>query len=291
MKYSKFRKVCAFSFLLLALSLLLAEARTQPKSGKLRSVYVALDNLPPFPQKQNNRLQKYQVSSCLTNRDISGNILSYIMTTANYSRNPADSSFKWNHVRIGTANPPQKEVADNSLTPYPEMENFTYRLSPDIVNEEFFNKFPNDDRKQLIKMLVWDAALFEPSFWQHFDQMKLNEVIVVGNFKDQEILMGNFGAIKMKDLKFQWSGISKRNNELCALLQFRSFANPVRSDQEGMVISGRSLYWGDLWISLIDGDLEYGTLYEDFMMQMQITNVPSAQILDIQREVRFEKSE
>jgi hypothetical protein len=68
------------------------------------------------------------------------------------------------------------------------------------------------------------------------------------------------------------------------LLEYDSFVNPVQAPGA----KGRSLYWGSIWISLQDKQIEHATLNEDILMEMgSATN--QQKLLDIQREVVFSK--
>jgi hypothetical protein len=69
----------------------------------------------------------------------------------------------------------------------------------------------------------------------------------------------------------------------------KSFANPVVVMTGDVSITGRSLYWGSMWISLEDRQIEYGTLNEEVMMEMTFKGDSGKQLVDMQREVVFEK--
>ena len=94
---------------------------------------------------------------------------------------------------------------------------------------------------------------------------------------------------KSDDLQLKWSGISTMNNKICALIQFHSFSNPVDMISEAMTVKGRSLYWGCVWVSLKDKQIEYGTMNEDVIMEMSFTGNAGKQLINMQREVMFEK--
>lgn len=223
------------------------------------------------------------------NRDIQGNTVNNILITAEYTRGLNDGYMRWNNFRIGATKETAKPVSKGKLLEC--MENFSYKMSEDIIKEEFYKDFPNDDTRHLIKSLIWDAALFEPFFWEQLDKLKLNKFYKVSDFEDFTIQMGDWGTLKMKNLKFKWTGISKMHAEICAFIQYESFFNPVLSMTNTMTIQGRSLYWGSFWISLEDKQIEYLTLNEDVMMEMTFPSNPEKRLMDMQREVVIEKKE
>lgn len=79
------------------------------------------------------------------------------------------------------------------------------------------------------------------------------------------------------------------NNEICAVIQYQSFFNPVLSMTNTMTIQGRSLYRGSLLISLEDKQVEYLTMNEDVMMEMTFPGKSEKRLMDMQREVVFTK--
>jgi hypothetical protein len=93
----------------------------------------------------------------------------------------------------------------------------------------------------------------------------------------------------MKGLKMTWAGLSRLAGEPCAVINYRSFANPFESATPAMEIVGRSLYWGTMWISLEDKQVEKVNLNEDLLMEMTFTGATTSSIMNMQREVVFEK--
>ena len=258
------------------------------------SVTEYLSNLPAELTLQENDPQKYCVTSHLHNRDISGNTINRILITAEYTRALDDGFVRWNNVRIGSSQDSAKPISESMLQYYKYMEDFSYstKMPVDVsktVTEEFYKDFPNDDTKHLIKSLVWDAVGIETFAWTYFDKLKLNELYLASDFEDFDVQLGDLGTIKMKDLKLKWAGISKMNDKICALIQYHSFSNPVDMISEAMTVKGRSLYWGCIWVSLEDKQIEYGTMNEDVIMEMTFTGNSGKKLINIQREVMFEK--
>ena len=87
--------------------------------------------------------------------------------------------------------------------------------------------------------------------------------------------------------KLIWSGITKHNDEICAIVKFDSYYNPVRIDNQQMQVQGRSLYYGEMWISLTDKQVEYAIMFEDVVMKLTSSMFPDEQLIDLQREIVF----
>ena len=58
-----------------------------------------------------------------------------------------------------------------------------------------------------------------------------------------------------------------------------------------MSVKGRSLYYGEIWISLSDKQVEYATMVEDVIMKLKSASFPDEQLIDLQREIIFNKVE
>ena len=248
--------------------------------------------LPSELTLRENEPQQYSVTSHFHNRTVDGTPINSILITADYTRALDDSLVRWNNVRIGTSQDSTKPISEGNLLDC--MENFTYKSpykfpSEDIMKEEFYKDFPNNETRHLIKSLVWDAMGIETFAWMFFDNLEPNEFYQVSEFEDFTVHMGDWGSLRMKGLKLKWAGISKMNNEPCALINYRSFSNPVKSDTEAMKVNGRSLYWGSIWVSLEDKQIEYGTMNEDVLMEMTFPGNAEKMLMNMQREVSFEK--
>jgi hypothetical protein len=248
-----------------------------------------LTALPAGISGDDTTAQEYSVTSVVYNRDIAGNVKNKIRLTARYTRWVEDGAVhcRWNDVRVAGTTDASEPFAEGGRLDY--MEGFSYTVSEEIMGEDLYAFVPDENLKHLVKTLVWDAATFEPVFWDHFEEFKLNEQYVVADFEDLDVRMGDWGSLRMKDLKMAWVGVSKANEEPCAVIDYESFSNPVVSRTPLMNVDGRSLYWGGLWISLEDKQVERATLNEDVMMKLSYAGVDESTITDMQRDVLFAK--
>ncbi|MEJ2721268.1 MAG: hypothetical protein P8181_09015 [bacterium] len=259
---------------------------SEPGANKESAVDL-LSSLPTDLQADDAVPLEYHVTSTFYNRLANGTLRSKAQITAEFTRSAEDGDVncRWNDVRVAAPANPEDQFQPGTVLDF--MEDFSYAMSEGIIGEELYSDIPDGDLKHLLKTLVWDAAMLEPVFWDHFDELRLNEDFVIPDFEDFSIAMGNWGVLRMKNLKMRWMGISKVNGETCALLGYRSLANPV---QYGAMAgtNGRSLYWGSICVSLEDKQVEYATMIEDVFLEMPVPGESAPRAMNLQREVTFE---
>ncbi|HER00123.1 MAG TPA: hypothetical protein ENO22_12360 [candidate division Zixibacteria bacterium] len=230
--------------------------------------------------------QEYRITTVWHNRDLQGNATAKFIISGQYTRALEGDSVQWNNVMIEIFPDPSKAASDTAYQEF--MEGFKYKSPEDIARYDFFKDFPSDESTHLLRTLIWDAVAFEVFGWNYFDQLELNKAIVPSDLVDFDAPMADWGTITMKNLKLIWVGVSELNNELCAVIDYESFVNPVNSSSPGMTVQGRSLYWGIIYISLEDKQIEYATMNEDVIMEITTLTNPENRV-NIQREVKFEK--
>ncbi len=243
------------------------------------------EHFTSFPQRPSGTTpQAYRLEYIFFNRDLGGNTKNRIYIMGKYTRGLENGTVCWDSVRIASAPGETEPFSEDS--PIESMEGFSYTINQDIIGESFFDRFPQGDIRHLIKTLIWDGAMFEmfETLRNELEMLEPGAPKRAEVFEDFNIQMGEFASLKMKDLSLEWTGTSMMNGERCALVQYRSFSNPVN----GIGISGRSLYFGRVWISVEDGEFECLTLNEDVALELPIGEA-GKKLVDIQREVRFTK--
>ena len=70
-------------------------------------------------------------------------------------------------------------------------------------------------------------------------------------------------------------GKSERNGKDCALIGYSAFFNPVEIANAGMTMKARSHYWGQIWVALDTRQIEFATLQEDVLGELQLPNQTS----------------
>ncbi len=232
--------------------------------------------------------QRYEVTSTLYNRDMEGNVVSSMQIKGRFSRlvEGEEVRCRWSDVRIFSTRDTLGEFPDGKPLAY--MEGFSYALSEEILKGDFYKGFPEEDRT-FMKTLIWDAPWIEVAY-VGMDNIEYDKPFFSADLESKEVKVQNFALLKTKNLKLNWTGIAKKNGEICALIEFKSLSNPVKSKTDILSIKGRSCSWGSFWVSLDDHQVEYTVINEDVIMEMSLSGNPLGQILNMQREIVFNKT-
>jgi hypothetical protein len=232
--------------------------------------------------------QQYKVTSTLYNRDMEGNIVSSVQMTGSFVRSVEEAEVicRWNNVRMFSSRDTTGEFPYGKPLDY--MEGFSYSLSEEILTEDFYKDFPEEDRT-FMKTLIWDAPWIEVAYVA-MDSIEYNRPYFSDDLEKKEVEAQNFALLKTKNLKLVWTGIAKKSGEDCALLEFKSLSNPVKSKTDILSVKGRSCCWGSFWVSLDDHQVERAVINEDVIMEMSLSDNPLGQILNMQRELIFDKT-
>jgi hypothetical protein len=190
-----------------------------------------------------------------------------------------NDSVQWKNVRFSDSKDLEGEFPKGKGVDY--MENFKYRQGADIIPADFFRKnLPEAD--PLTMNLIWDVLGFEVFAYDHWDSLKLNtEYRAVNGNSELKIAYGTF---ENKDIRVTWLGTTKINNEICAILKYSVMNNPLNLKYENMKIKGRSHYWGEVYVSLSDKQIEYVNLTEDVLMEIKEEGKSKS---DVQYTVRY----
>ena len=231
-----------------------------------------------------DELQKYVVTTDHFNTDIFGNFFNKMRVKGEYTRGLENGKVKWNNCTIAMAMSRNAEFPAGAPINY--MEDFSYLVTTDMLNPENFSTFT--ENSAFAKNLIWDMMAIEGFGWSAWDKLKLNEPYSAKDFNGKMELAGQ-GSFENKDVILTWTGISKRNSENCAVIEYRTMNNPLDYSGEGMTMKGRSHYWGTIWISLEDKQIEHAVLYEDVVMEMNLPGQTNKQIMDATREISFVK--
>jgi len=195
-----------------------------------------------------------------------------------YTRGLAGGEVQWKNVA--------QADADGASGPFgaPEKRGFMegFRYVNDLgatMQPEFFKGFP--PTAVFERNLVWDTGMMELFGQGYFEKLKLNEPYHA--MANQDVKMPAMGAFHNRDVVLEWVGRSYRNGQECALIDYRAFLNPLEISTGGMTLRARSDYWGQIWVSLKTKQIEYGTLYEEVLGEMQLPGQAAPQPLSVFR--------
>jgi hypothetical protein len=245
-----------------------------------------LSRLPSQLKLREDRPQKYRLTFDYLYMDALANLTHKERVVGEYTRALPDGKSRWASVSIARG----KGFDD----PYPEgtpqkyMEGFSYNLTTreNMLKPEFFPGFPENEIKT--KNLVWDMHMIEQFSWDHFDKLELNRPYAI-QAGPEDVPLAGAGTFQNRKIMLTWIGVSRRNGELCALIQYHAFANKFTTTMMNMTFQGRSHYWGEIWVSLVDKQIEHATLFEDVLVEFAMPGQPGKQLVGVLRQGTFEK--
>lgn len=242
-----------------------------------------LESLPNIELEEKTP-QKYLMVIDNLDYDLYGNFNRKKRVTGEYTRGLKNGYVKWNNVRVADSQKLNETFTEGEKQNH--MENFSYVASEEIVNESFFKGIAEDDLH--IKTLVWDMLTFELFAWRFWNILKLNQEYSPMEM-NSVIQIERLGTFENKDIRITWAGITKKNDKLCAAIKFHSMNNPLNFAIHNIEIQGRSHYWGNIYVSLSDKQIEYGELYEDLVMDIKIIGHVTGNKVNTVRNISIEK--
>jgi hypothetical protein len=231
-----------------------------------RAMDKELDTLPKDLKLKETAPQRYRFTCDYFQVTPTGDLIRKQRVSADYVRALPEGKVRWNNVTVAEATGFDDAFPAGVVQSY--MEGFTYRLSEtkNVLKPEFFASFPPSPTAILAKNLVWDTHMLEDFGQAHWAELKLNQPYRLQS-KPEELDLAGAGTFQNRQPELTWSGVSRWNNERCALIQYRSFLNKVNIRAGDLNLKGRSSYWGEIWVSMEDKQIEHATLYEDVLFE------------------------
>lgn len=256
-------------------------------SGAFAQKKITTDIFKSLPQslELKDEVQKYQVVTNHINGDIFGNFFNKMQVKGDYIRGLKDGKVKWNNVSVAISMQPEGDYSGGEKLDY--MEDFSYVPSEEMIQPEQFENFTGM-YTAFAKNLIWDMLGIEGLAWAHFEKLGLNKPLHAVDFNGELDLAGQ-GTFENKNMLLTWTGVSEMNGELCALIEFRTFSNPLEYSAEETKMKGLSHYWGNIWVSLEDKQIEHATLLEIVSAEMSFPGQPNKQMMSITREIEVKK--
>lgn len=242
-----------------------------------------LESLPGQLKLDEETPQKYLMVTDYIDYDLFGNFIKKkrIMgecTLLKYAQ------VKWNNIRVSHALNLNDTFPEGEIQSI--MENFTYSPLSDVLGEMFFKNAPDADIG--IKALIWDLTMFEAFAWYKWDSLKLNTEYFAKDI-NSEVNIAGAGTIENRDVRITWTGITKTNNEICAIIKYTAMNNPFKMDYQNIMFEGRSHYWGNIYVSLSDKQIEYAELYEDVVFDIKMDGQTSGSQVNTVRNIQLER--
>ncbi len=236
----------------------------------------------------NQDVQEYNVILKWQNLDaINGTRINCNAVTAGYRIGFANDYVVWNDVKLAAIDDfQQKDFTGLSL---PTLDGFTYKAGDTAFLAENFYERIAPEHRDLAKWLVSDALRMQSLAWYVFDSLEYNKEFIPDLLKNYDVKFEDWVTFSSRYQKLLWSGISKHNDEICAVVKFESLYNPIGIENAQMPVRGRALYYGEMWISLEDKQVEYAAMVEDDIFRLRSSQFPDEQLIDLQRVIVFDK--
>lgn len=256
--------------------------------GQKNSIEKYFSKQPSEIKNKSSEFQEYNVILKWQNLDpINSNKFSCNAVNATYMVGLKNGYVGWKNVSQSQVKDFQEAVVNG--TEMPSFNNFSYKaINTDFLKEDFYKDIPAEQH-DLAKWLVSDAIQMQSFAWFVFDSLNYNKEFRPKLMDNYDIKFENWVKFTSRYQKIIWSGITKFNNEICAIIKYESLFNPLEMNKPEMSFKGRSLYWGELWISLEDKQVEYATMVEDVVFELNLTGNPDKQLIDLQRDIKFTK--
>jgi hypothetical protein len=234
-------------------------------------------------------IQQYDVRLKWQNLDaLNGNTFNCNELMAQFILDPANNKARWQDAKLGTID----NFRDEPVNPVSlsALDGFEYEpFNTDFLQEDFYEEIPPELR-DLARWMVSDAIQMQGLAGYFLDSLKFGKVFTPDLLEDYDVDFQNWVSFSSRYQELTWSAITKYNDEVCAVIKFESVYNPVSAETPVMSFKGRSLYYGEMWVSLHDRQLEYAIMFEDVVMNLKSDAFPGGQLIDLQREIVFDKT-
>jgi hypothetical protein len=241
---------------------------------------------PPERAASKDTRRTYRMTVDHTVSDTRGQVVQRQRVSGLYTRGLPGGQAMWTDVRFAESSGPAEISGPGDKREF--MEGFRYRTGSASLGEtmkpDFFKSFPPTAIFE--RNLVWDTGMIEMFGREQLAHLKPNAPYRVLAARDVDL--PGVGTFHNRDVRLTRIGTSQRNGQECAVIQYRAYFNPLRIANGGMTLTGRSHYWGEIWVSLATGQIEYATLQEDVLGEMKLPGQESAQTVSVFRSGTFE---
>jgi hypothetical protein len=242
--------------------------------------------LPQETAVKDNGRRTYRFTVDQTASNTKGQVVQRQRVAGDYTRGLAGGEAVWNNVTVAESNGPAEIAGPGQKREF--MEGFRYHAGQaalgDSMNPEFFKSFP--PTAVVERNLIWDTGMIEMFGQNQFEHLTLN--VPYRLISSQDVNMPGVGTFQNRDVQLTWVGRSQRNGQECAVIEYRALFNPLAIANGGMTLTGRSHYWGQIWVSTATRQIEYATLLEDVLGELKLPGQDATQIINAFRNGVFE---
>jgi hypothetical protein len=280
----KYYKKCRHDILIVTMLFTVSMLSTNAQR-RTRHDYLSLRRLPSGLTLKEVKPYSYEMITDYYNHDILGNFINKMQVRGIYTRGIENGMARWNDVTISQAQNLDQPFPPGKKQEY--MEGLSYNPNENLLNLEAFKKFPMATG-MFARNLIWDVLSFEVFSWTYYDSLQLN-IPFTATKMNRKIDLDGMGSFENRDIQLTWTGVSTFNNKICAVIEFLALNNPLDIKTDFMVMKGRSHYWGTVWVSLTDKQIEHGVLYEDVNMDLTLNGQEKSRLSNTNRRIEFNK--
>lgn len=245
-----------------------------------------LKMFPPKGKTENAPPAKYRMTIDWENRNLLGaSIHRNIVSGFFVSKLENDTNTtRWSDIELKTISNGNQETI--KLT---NLEGLEYQIIGDnITTLDFYSSFPQESI-ELIRWFVQDQGTFDVFGIMYLDSLEFCKPFKPGFFQNQRTDFVDYVNVTSMNIELEWIGISKKNKKVCALINFKGMYSPLDSDTDVMKLNARTCYWGTIWVSLPDRQIEYGLMNEDVIIDMKLKQDNVKKSINLQRQIVLEK--
>jgi len=124
--------------------------------------------------------------------------------------------------------------------------------------------------------------------WNYFVSLHINKTYIVPDIHGS-CNIADIGSYNHTKIELNWIGISKMNNELCAIIEYRAMDNKIEMNMNEMKSKGIELYWGKTWVSLNNKQIEHAEMYSNTIQELEIQGLPDKILVSTNRVLNLDK--
>lgn len=227
----------------------------------------------------------YKMTADYFNRDIEAHFLNKNRVSGTCTIDLSNDKTTWSNCSVANSNVQDAAFPEGDKLTY--MEGFTYVPGYQLEEASAFSGWPANSF--YAKNLVWDMLAFQAFGLVYLDSLPLNKRIVPHSINGTVALAGQ-GSFENRNSTVRWMGVTMLNNTPCALIEYRQIDGKLSVDVPSMKMKGRSNYWGTIWVSLANRQIEYAEMTEDVNMYMTFPGQQQGQWFNTLREIVVEKT-
>lgn len=242
------------------------------------------DRLPIHPAPDTSATRSYRMVTDYKDYDLTGRFLAKRRLTGTVTYEAGDA--RWKDVYYAESKVSAEDFPPGKMINY--MQEFRYRPGAGILAADFFQKqLPEAD--PLVMNMIWDALAFEILTSACWDSLRLNKEYRARNI-DSKLDIA-VGAFENKETQITWLGITEISGKICAILKYAVMNNPLEVEFGEVSMRGRSHYWGEIYVSLPDRQIERADLTEDILTDMKMKGTEKNTIGYTTRNISLQRVE